>query len=89
MCCVSESSADEAMQRLRELHATADGAIVAVLDVVAEAAAVAEGLIPPMQDAFEYAEATRALRAALTAVRSALIDLQHREEWIGDPSGTH
>ena len=64
----------EPTQGLGQLHATAEAGIQEALDAVREARSRLEVHSSPAE-LFEYAEAERSLRAALTAVRSAAMDL--------------
>lgn len=63
---------------LRELHRTAEQCIDEALIAVRDAQVMAETVDPQFASGFEYHEAVRNLRAALTAVRSA--DLEWRQD---------
>jgi len=66
-------------EALEQLHGEAEAAIESAMAATRAAGELAAGMDPPMRDAFEYGEANRSLRAALTALRSALIEVQDRE----------
>jgi hypothetical protein len=59
---------------LRELHQTAERCIGEALIAVCDAHVLVETVDPQFASGFEYREAVRNLRAALTAVRSAELE---------------
>lgn len=63
-----------AEERLWQLHRDADRHITAALNVVSAARTAAELLDPSVAASFEYREAVRSLRAALTAIRSVAME---------------
>lgn len=62
-------------ERVRQLLVEAELGALAAERAVRDAAELAAELLPAPTDGFEYRAATRALRAARTALRSALLDL--------------
>lgn len=77
---VAHTNPDSAARTLRDLHGEAEAGIERAIGATRAAAEVAAGVNPPMRDAFEYQEALRDLRAARTALRSALIDVDRQSE---------
>lgn len=75
---VMSDDARSAEQRLRQFHRDAERHVTTALSVVSAAHSVAELLDPSVAVSFEYREAVRSLRAALTAIRSAEMDWDER-----------
>jgi hypothetical protein len=59
-----------------DLHAQAEEGIAQALTATRAAQAAAADLATPIRDSYEYGEAIRNLLAALTALRSAQMDLE-------------